>query len=153
MPDDPHIFDIARVIQLAIAPVFMLTSVAAIINALLGRLARAIDRRRTVESLLPGAEGEERDRYLAELDPLARRIKLVIWSIAAAVFSALLICLLIGTAFLGAYISVDLTAPVGFLFFASVVALTASLLIFLREVLLAAVSLHLEAKPKAASKS
>jgi Protein of unknown function (DUF2721) len=150
--DESHIGDIARVIQLAIAPVFMLTAIAGIINALLGRLGRAIDRRRTVEALLPGAEGDEREEYLGELGPLARRIKLVIWSIGLAVFSALLICLLIGTAFLGAYISVNLTVGVGFLFFASVLALTASLLIFLREVMLAAVSLHLEARPKGAAK-
>ena len=43
-PYDAHVFDITRVIQLAIAPVFMLTAVASIINALLGRLARAVDR-------------------------------------------------------------------------------------------------------------
>ncbi|MGZ5583303.1 MAG: DUF2721 domain-containing protein, partial [Usitatibacter sp.] len=57
---DAHVFDITRVIQLAVAPVFLLTAVASIINALLGRLARAVDRRRIVEDLLPAYEGETR---------------------------------------------------------------------------------------------
>ncbi|MDQ3027752.1 MAG: DUF2721 domain-containing protein [Pseudomonadota bacterium] len=56
-PYDAHVFDITRVIQLAIAPVFMLTAVASIINALLGRLARAVDRRRVVEGMLDAPEG------------------------------------------------------------------------------------------------
>jgi hypothetical protein len=143
---DAHVFDIARVIQLAIAPVFMLTAIGAILNALLGRLARAIDRRRVVEGLLPKADGAERREYLVEHEHLDRRIRLVLWSIALSVLSALLICLLIGGAFVGAYIATDISSMVAILFFASVVALTGSLLVFLREVLLAAVSLHLEVR-------
>ena len=145
---DAHVFDIARVIQLAIAPVFMLTAIGAILNALLGRLARAIDRRRVVEGMLPKADGTERGEYLEEHEHLDRRIRLVLWSIALSVLSALLICLLIGGAFVGAYIATDISSMVAILFFASVVALTGSLLVFLREVLLAAVSLHLEVRVK-----
>jgi hypothetical protein len=145
---DAHVFDIARVIQLAIAPVFMLTAIGAILNALLGRLARAIDRRRVVEGLLPKADGTERGEYLVEHEHLDRRIRLVLWSIALSVLSALLICLLIGGAFVGAYIATDISSMVAILFFGSVVALTGSLLVFLREVLLAAVSLHLEVRVK-----
>ena len=145
---DAHVFDIARVIQLAIAPVFMLTAIGAILNALLGRLARAIDRRRVVEGLLPRASEAERKEYLEEHGHLDRRIRLVLWSIALSVLSALLICLLIGGAFVGAYIATDISSMVAILFFGSVVALTGSLLVFLREVLLAAVSLHLEVRVK-----
>jgi len=106
---DAHVFDITRVIQLAIAPVFMLTAVASILNALLGRLARAVDRRRVVEGMLDGADGVQKDDGVVELLLLARRIQLVLWAIGFAVLSALLICLLIGTAFLGAYTSLDLS--------------------------------------------
>jgi hypothetical protein len=142
---DAHVFDITRVIQLAIAPVFMLTAVASIINALLGRLARAIDRRRYVfEDLLPPAEAAARVGYVAELEALARRIKLVLWSISFSVLSAILVCLLIGTAFLGAYTSLDLSRTVAILFIAAVFALTGSLLLFLREVFMAAIFLQEE---------
>src|SRR5688572_27360735 len=136
---DAHVFDITRVIQLAIAPVFMLTAVASLINALLGRLARAVDRRRVVESKL-SETGDSDHESLVELRLLGRRIQLVLWSIGFAVMSALMVCLLIGTAFMGAYTSLDLSRTVAILFVASVVALTGCLLLFMREVFLAALS-------------
>jgi len=145
---DAHVFDITRVIQLAIAPVFMLTAVASILNALLGRLARAVDRRRVVEGMLDGADGVQKDDGVVELLLLARRIQLVLWAIGFAVLSALLICLLIGTAFLGAYTSLDLSRTVAILFIAAVGALTGCLLLFMREVFLAALSVHHNVRTK-----
>jgi uncharacterized membrane protein YgcG len=138
---DAHVFDITRVIQLAIAPVFLLTAIASIINALLGRLGRAVDRRRVVEAQLGEQEVQNQDT-LTELILLARRIQLVLWSIGFAVLSALLVCVLIGTAFLGAYTSLDLSRTVAILFIAAVLALTGCLLLFMREVFLAALSVQ-----------
>lgn len=139
---ESHVFDIARTIQLAVAPVFLLTAIGTIINALAGRLARAVDRRRLLEDLVPTQEGERRDDMLQELHILARRIYLVLWAMAASVFSALLVCLLIGTAFVGAFISLDLSRPVAALFVAAVAALTVGLVLFMREVFLAALSVR-----------
>ena len=142
MGPEAHIAGITHAIQLAIAPVFLLTAIGTIINALTGRLARAVDRRRVIEDTLDALEGEARDEKLEELSILARRIVLVLWSIGLAVLSALLVCLLIGTAFAAAFTSLDLSRPVALLFIASVVALTACLLLFMREVFLAALSVH-----------
>ena len=103
---DSHVFDMTRAIQLAVAPVFLLTAIGAIINALMGRLGRAVDRRRKLEELLPAFEGETLASMERELGSLARRIKLVFWAMAFAVLSALLVCLLIGTAFIGTMIAV-----------------------------------------------
>ena len=111
MAPDPHIFDITRTIQLAIAPVFLLTAIGTIINVLIGRLARAVDRRRVLEEHLPHYAEDRREYELRELAILNRRIVLVLWSTALAVLSALLVCLLIGTAFSGAYVSLDLSRP------------------------------------------
>ena len=147
-PYDAHVFDITRVIQLAIAPVFMLSAIASIINALMGRLARAVDRRRAIEEILEGAEGERRQNLLRELELIARRTVLVLWSIGLAVFSALLVCLLIGTAFVGAILLLDLSRTVAILFIAAVVALTLCLLLFMREVFLAALSVHQSVWPQ-----
>jgi hypothetical protein len=134
---DSHVFDITRAIQLAVAPVFLLTAIGTLINALTGRLGRAIDRRRKLEELLPAYQGETRRSMESELAALATRIKLVLRSISAAVLSALLVCLLIGTAFLGAFVSLDLARIVAALFVLSIAALTACLVWFLREVYLA----------------
>ncbi|MCM2328144.1 MAG: DUF2721 domain-containing protein [Lysobacter sp.] len=134
---ESHVFDITRAIQLAVAPVFLLTAIGTLINALMGRLGRAVDRRRKLEELLSAFEGETRSSMVRELEVLARRIKLVLWAMAFAVFSALLVCVLIGTAFLGAFVSLDLSRTVAALFVMAIVALTACLLAFLREVYLA----------------
>lgn len=137
---DSHVFDITRVIQLAVAPVFLLTAIGTFINALTGRLGRAVDRRRKLEELLSAFEGETLASMERELAILARRINLVLWAIAFAVLSALLVCLLIGTAFLGAFVTLDLARPLAALFVLALGALTICLLAFLREVFLAAVA-------------
>ena len=139
---DANVFDMTRVIQLAVAPVFLLTAIGTIINALANRLGRAVDRRRVLEELVSSQEGETRDDMMRELLILAKRIKLVLWSMALSVLSALLVCLLIGTAFAGAFISLDLSRPVAMLFFVSVLALSIGLVFFMREVYLAALSLE-----------
>ena len=147
---ESHLASITQAIQLAIAPVFLLTAVGTIINALMGRLARAVDRRRVIEELIEDVEGERREQLLLELELLARRTALVLWSIALAVLCALLVCLLIGTAFVGAILFLDLSRTVALLFIAAVVALTACMLLFMREVFLAALSVHQSVWPRPA---
>ena len=147
---DAHVFDITRVIQLAVAPVFLLSAIGTIINALTGRLARAVDRRRLVEERAKetAAETPQQLEMLVELQLLARRITLVLWSIGFAVFSALLVCVLIGTAFVGAFTSLDLSRTVAILFLAAVVALTICLVLFMREVFLAALAVRYNVRVK-----
>jgi hypothetical protein len=137
----PQFDDISHVIQLSIAPVFLLTAIAGFVNALLGRLARAIDRRRTLDELLPAyvADSQTHAHMERELTLLARRIKLNLWALGLAVLSALLICMLIGVAFISAYFEARLAGTaVAILFTGSIFALTACLLLFFREVMLAA---------------
>ena len=136
----PAFDDITHVIQLSIAPVFLLTAIAGFLNALLGRLARAIDRRRVLDELLPAYK--EESETLAdmgyEMALLRRRISLIMWSLGLAVLSALLICMLIGVAFVSAYFEARMAgAAVAILFTASILALTVCLLLFFREVMLA----------------
>ena len=139
---ESHLANITHAIQLAIAPVFLLTAVGTIINALMGRLARAVDRRRKIEESLEAAEGERQEQLFLELRLIARRTVLVLWSMGLAVSCALLVCLLIGTAFVGAILQLDLSRTVAMLFIAAVVALTGCILLFMREVFLAAMSVH-----------
>jgi hypothetical protein len=120
--------------------VFLLTAIGTLVNALTGRLGRAVDRRRKLEELLPAFEGETRASMERELAVLEKRIRLVLRAVAFAVLSALPVCLLIGAAFVGAFVSLDLSRPVAGLFVLAIVALTACLLAFLREVHLAAVA-------------
>ena len=106
--------------------------------------------RRAIEELLPSIEGERYEQLIAELQLLAKRISIILWSIGLAVLCAFLVCLLIGTAFLGAFLFLDLSRTVAMLFIFAVGALTVCVLLFLREVLLAAMSVHHSVWPQPA---
>lgn len=129
---DSHLTDISRVIQLAVAPVFLLTAVATLINAMNTRLSRIVDRRRVIQSRGAG-EPEAR----AELVRLGRRSRLVYFAILSAVLAALLVCMVVASAFLGALLGVDLSRLVAGLFIGAMLAMISALGLFLREVYLA----------------
>jgi hypothetical protein len=147
---ESHISDITRVIQLAIAPVFLLSTIATIINVLITRLSRAVDRRRTLEEHLTIYQDEHLEQAIAELRMLQKRIVLVLWSVSLATLAGLLVCLLVGTAFAGAYIGLDLTRGIAILFIAAVLALTGCLILFLREISVAAFGARQTVSPYAA---
>lgn len=132
-----NIPEIAGVIQLAIAPVFLLTAVGTMIAALNFRLGRAVDRRRSLERQLPRLAGDELAAARAELATIAQRVHAVYLSILFAVFSALFVCVLIVGAFFGAFVRADLSTLIGSMFVIALLCLIASLLLFLREIFLA----------------
>lgn len=137
MAYEPHLPEITAVIQLAVAPVFMLTAVGTIISALSIRLGRAVDRRRDLEVALPRMPAEERPSAHQELEVIARRIRFVYFSIVSAVISGLFVSLLIAGAFLASFLRTDISYTIGAMFALAVLALTVSLLLFLREIFLA----------------
>jgi len=132
-----HVPEIAGVIQLAVAPVFMLTAVGTIIAALNIRLGRAVDRRRTLEEKIPRMLAEEVDSAREELATIARRIRFVYVAIVFSVISGLFVCLVIASAFLGAFVQSDLSGAIGAMFSAAVLAVIVALLLFLHEIFLA----------------
>ncbi|MEO8542841.1 MAG: DUF2721 domain-containing protein [Burkholderiaceae bacterium] len=89
-------------IQLAVAPVFLLTAVAGMIGAVAGRLARIIDRARFVEQRVRAAHDDVViNGCLAELATLRLRGRLTNASIALLTTCAFLIGLTIILLFLG----------------------------------------------------
>ena len=134
---DSHLTDISRVIQLAVAPVFLLTAIATLINSLNSRLGRIVDRRRVVQEHLPAQSADAVAAAQAEIGMLVRRSQQVYYAIFCAVLSALLVCLVVAGAFLGALLGVDLARSVAALFIAAMLAMIAALGLFLREVFLA----------------
>jgi hypothetical protein len=140
MPPLSSVGDIAHVIQLAVAPVFLLTGVGTILMVLTNRLARAVDRSRVVEKLLPEQEGEVLAAAHEELVLLAKRTQLIYTAIALAVLCALFVCLLIAAAFIDAFVVANLARVIGALFVLAMLALIGSLVVFLREIFLAVTS-------------
>src|SRR5450631_2609499 len=100
-----HLTDIAHVIQLAVAPVFLLTAIATLITALNNRLGRIVDRRRVLTDRQHGKVHEESRETRAELDLISRRIRLIYFAILSAVLGALAVCLVVAGAFIGALVA------------------------------------------------
>jgi len=138
---ESHLIDITRVIQLAVAPVFLLTSIGTLIAVLNVRLGRNVDRRRLMEGELREiAENKETDEQRAcrrELPLLERRIRLIYFAMLSAGLGALLICLVVAGAFVGALVAIDISREIAILFILAMFAVIGCLSMFLREVFLA----------------
>ncbi|HTP46077.1 MAG TPA: DUF2721 domain-containing protein [Casimicrobiaceae bacterium] len=134
---ETHVTEITRVIQLAVAPVFLLTAIGTIINALNVRLGRTVDRRRVVQDRLHNLDQDAASEAQRELRLLARRTRLIYHAIFAAVGSALLVCLVVASAFIGALLGADVARPVAVLFIMAMGFLIVSLTEFLREIFVA----------------
>jgi len=147
MPSSGEVSSIAHVIQLAVAPVFLLSGMAGLLAVLTNRLGRIIDRaRRLEEKLAPAglsAGSPEAAAIHADLATLSRRARLINAAVTLCTSSALLICAVIAVLFLSAFLRFDLTATVAFLFVAAMLALFGGLLFFLREVFVATASLRI----------
>lgn len=139
------ISSVAHVIQLAVAPVFLLTGVGAILSVLINRLARIVDRFRALERHLPQAEAldtQESQTNVTEMNILSRRARLIHWAISLCTICALFVCVVIATLFVGSVMEVDLSGAIALLFIAAMLALITGLVSFLREISLATGSIH-----------
>lgn len=132
---------IAHAIQLAVAPVFLLSGVGAMLAVITNRLARIVDRARALERVTHN-DPDRADAARAELAVVARRGRVVSWSIALCTTTALLIAAVIASLFLGAFFGFDASVAVALLFIAAMLALIAALACFLREVFLATATLR-----------
>ena len=99
----PDLATVTHGIQLAVAPVFLLTAVSGLIAAVAGRLARIIDRARALETRLEDGhvETSKAVKMYAELKALRKRGWLVNNCLALLTFCAMFIGLTIILLFLG----------------------------------------------------
>ena len=137
MQDLGRLTEIGHVVQLAVAPVFLLSGVGAMLGVLTNRLARIIDRGRLLEAGLPVATQASAPLMRSELAVLSERARLINWAISLCTVCALLICGVIVSLFLGPFLQLDLSALVAWLFIAAMVALCSALVSFLREIFVA----------------
>jgi hypothetical protein len=128
-----QIDELAHLIQLSIAPVFLLTGIGTLLNVLSGRLARIIDRARVLEQRLETPEAHS-PAIINELQILERRGKLIYHAIKLSTSSALLVCFVIAALFASSMLHYSIRLAVIGLFIAAMVASIVSLTLFLREV-------------------
>ena len=130
---DTSVSAVAQIIQLAVAPVFLLAGIGAFLNVCAGRLSRIVDRARSVEPLLLAARGREHDRRLGEIRVLDRRMALVSWAIFLSVLAAVLICLVVILLFAASLTGAHIGTAVALLFIACMISIGLGFAVFLWE--------------------
>jgi hypothetical protein len=135
--------NIASVIQQAVAPVFLLTGIGAILSVLAGRLGRVVDRFRILKE--SGCSSQQ-DVHYPEMRKLLRRARWIHWAISFCTISLLLVCLVIGTLFVGVEMAMNLFHLVSLFFISAMLALILGLLCFLREIFLATTVIEMPKK-------
>jgi len=134
---------VAHVIQLAVAPVFLLSGIGAMLSVMTNRLSRVIDRARFLETKLDGATPQYAQAAHLELATLARRARLVSQAITLCTITALLVCAVIAVLFSSAFLHFEATVPVALLFIAAMLSFFLGLLWFLREIFAATANLRI----------
>ena len=130
--------EIGHIIQLSIAPVFLLTGVGTNMLVLTNRLARIIDRSRALEERGESVDIQiPDDRREQEMEILFRRAQKINRAITLSTTCALLICVVVAALFLGDALNLRLGTLIATLFVLAMVALTGSFIYLLREILLA----------------
>ncbi len=132
-----HIASIAQVIQLSVAPVFLLAGVGTILNVLVGRLVRIVDRARVTETQMKDADEVMLKELRERLDVLGRRARLISRSITLSVLCAVLVPIVIVSLFISVMLQVNLAIPIAATFIIGLISLALGLVYFLREVFVA----------------
>lgn len=138
-----HILTMAKVIQTAVAPVFLITGIAATLGVLSSRLARITDRARTLERKLKTSQDEEYNASLTkELRALLKRARCIHGAFSLSVLSATLVCAVVMLLFLSSIETINLGAAIAICFIIAMILLILAFIALLGEVFLATRSMR-----------
>jgi CBS domain containing-hemolysin-like protein len=132
-----EVVDVAHAIQLAVAPVFLLSGVGVILGVLTARLARIVDRARAAEDRARAGAAHDTPEIRAQLRVFARRARLINVAITLITITALLVAMVVALLFASTFAPMNLATPVAVLFVLSMVSLVVALIAFLAEVRIA----------------
>jgi hypothetical protein len=133
LPHTPGLAQLAQIIQLAVAPVFLLAGLGAFLNACVGRLARIVDRIRNLEPRILDSRGTEHERLLDEVRLLDRRSRIVSSAIFTTVLAALIISAVVVLLFLAFLTGYRFGTAIALLFIAAMICTGLGFAIFLHE--------------------
>lgn len=134
--------DIAHLIQSSVAPVFLLSGVAATLGVLTNRLSRIVDRARLLEAQVAGDRGQM-PHLRRDLAVLARRAHYINVAISLSTIAALLVALVVVTLFANAFFGSELAVVIALLFVGAMVCLSAAYVAFFVEVRVAVAALRI----------
>lgn len=135
---------IIPVLQVAIAPVILISGVGLLLLSLTNRFGRAVDRTRQILHEMRQGEASDQSRLASQVEVFYRRARLIQIAIVLAALSALCAALLILTLFLTALCQSQSSVLISFFFIACLVSLIGSLLAFMLDIRLSLKALKLE---------
>jgi len=130
---------VAELIQLSVAPVFLLAGVAGLLNVFTGRLSRIIDKLEKVDNYVANQKTEElklkAEEKLSERRRfLTMRMQNTNYAIFFCTTTGLLIAMVIVTMFLSALFDFKDSLFIATLFIVAMLSFIVSLILFLREI-------------------
>jgi len=137
--------DVAHVVQVSVAPVFLVSGIGGMLAVLVTRLGRIVDRSRLLEQLEQSTD-DRKQQLTLELGTLTRRSRLIERAIILATTAGFFVCLVIIALFVDYLVGLDISVPVATFFLIAMLSLIASFGHFLYEVLLATAPLRQEAR-------
>ena len=125
---------LARAIQLAVTPVFLLAGISGLLGVLTSRLARIVDQVMEIKRRAPEEERLERRRLKLQLQLQRRRMDHASRAIGMATVSFLLVAMVVVVLFLATLIRFDPTPVASGLFVMAMLALMGAVSLLLLEV-------------------
>ena len=136
--------ELIPVLQIAIAPVILISGVGLLLLSLTNRFGRAVDRTRQIHQEMRRASEADRPRLSNQIEVIYRRARLIQFSIVMGALSSLFAALLILALFVAALMSWESAALIGGFFVCCIVALVVSLVTFIMDIRLSLKALKLE---------
>ncbi len=135
---------VAQLIQLAVGPVFLISGVGVTLNVLTSRLARIVDRARSVEAELESATDATRiSGFERSLRVAAKRARLINAAVTLAAASALLTTIVVVMLFSSAFLPFDFSFAIAAMFVGAMICLAIAYLVFLVEVRVSTATLRI----------
>jgi hypothetical protein len=148
MPTNP-LTEIVSVLQVAIAPVILISGVGLLLLSLTNRFGRAVDRTRQIHQQMREAAPADRVRLANQVEVIYQRARLIQRAIVLGTLSALFAAVLILTLFFAALMKWQLAALIGLFFVGCLLTLVMSLIAFIMDIRLSLNALRLElARPE-----
>ncbi|MBN2825063.1 MAG: DUF2721 domain-containing protein [Campylobacterales bacterium] len=137
--DGNSVATISYLIELSVAPVFLIAGVAGLLNVFINRLARAIDRLETLDKYNAKKHREDAQykepEYMVDMrDILLKRMHNSNRAIFFATMTGLMVAMVIITVFASALMAIDAKEFIAVLFILAMVSLIIALILFVREV-------------------
>lgn len=142
----PDYSEIAKILQVSISPVALISGVGLIVLSQTNRFGRIVDRARQLEREFNNVDEKGKKIIKAEINILYKRSRILLLAVSTSLISIFFVSLLVITLFGIFYFKKDLSIFIVFCFVASLFSLIISVLFFITDMTLSLKALKLDIK-------